>query len=279
MALACGKSRLTGPGLLSLMLLFLKLRRFVCTQELQLSRIIGFADGTFQPEPVIARHTAAVAVIAEYIGAIVTIFLRHGLFFDVSVQPSKLTLHVRNALGADGTLVAGVAPIGKACFVNAVAASHECNGLVGGEHVFSTDGAIALGAPFDAFMGAFGRDRHAGGACLAVEEVLPQPFAESTDTAVITVIDRLVRVVVPQFADVTIVMCRWYLALLTHLANRLWGIAEHAEHVFRFSPRESMVLCLIMAEPTCIPSLTSAALQLDIPHVMNAAKRPLGQLT
>jgi len=105
---------------------------------------------------VIPRNAAAVAVIAEDIGPIFTVLLRHGLFFDMSIQPSKLTLHVGNALGADWTLVACVAPSGKACFMYAMAATHESDSLVRGEHKFTTDWAVAFRTPFDTLMGAFG---------------------------------------------------------------------------------------------------------------------------
>lgn len=117
-------------------------------------------------------YTAAVAVIAEDIGSVVSVLFRHGLFFNVSVQPPKLALHVCNAFRAYRTLVACIAPLGEARLVDTVAAPHKRYRFVGGEHVLATNRTVAFRTPFDAFVGAFGLDRHASRTGFAVEKVL-----------------------------------------------------------------------------------------------------------
>jgi hypothetical protein len=189
MAMARGEGGFRDPYLLGkLLLLFLQLRGLRCSQELKLRSIIRLTDRAFQPEPVIPRDTATVAVIAEDISSVVTILLRHRLFFNVPIKSSELTFHVCNTLGADRALVARVAPISKARFMYAVSATHECDGFVRGEHKFTTDGAVRFRTPLNTLVGALSRDRHASGTSLAVEEVFAQAFPESTDAAVVTVI-------------------------------------------------------------------------------------------
>jgi hypothetical protein len=120
----------------------------------------------------ILGNTAAVAVIAEYIRSVVAVLVGHGLFFNVSIQPPKLALHIGNAFRTYRTLVACIAPLGEARLVDTVATPHKCHRFVGGEHVFATDRTVAFCTSFDTFVGAFGLDRHASRTFFAVEEVL-----------------------------------------------------------------------------------------------------------
>lgn len=131
---------------------------------------------------------AIVAVVAEDVGTIVSIFLWHGLFLDVSVQSPELTFHVGYALRTDRAFVARDTPLCEAGLVNAVSALHERHGSVRSEHVLPTDRTIALGASLDAFMSFLGLDRHACSASLAVEEIFAESFSQSTDTTVDTVV-------------------------------------------------------------------------------------------
>src|SRR4051794_24309129 len=109
--------------------------------------------------------TSAIAVVAEYIGSIVTILLGHWLFFDVPVKSTELTLHVGDTFRTNRTLVAGVAPLGETRLMDAVTTAHEGDWLVGGKHVLTTYRAVALGTSFNAFVCAFCLDRHTSGAC------------------------------------------------------------------------------------------------------------------
>jgi hypothetical protein len=220
----------------------------------------------------VSSDTPAIAIIAKDVCSIATIFFRHRLLFNMPVEPAKLTLHVCDALGADRALVAGIAPLGEAGLMDAVPTSHEGHRPVRGKHIFAADGAVALGALLDTLVRAFSLDRHAGSTRLAVEEVLAQSFTKSTNATVVAVIDLLAQVVVPQLADGTVVVSCKLVAHSTDLSSLLRSVAKHTQHVLGLSARESMVLHLIVANTTSIPSAASIALHFDISLVVDAAK-------
>lgn len=80
-----------------------------------------------------------------------------------------------------------------------------------GKHVFSTDRAIALQVSLNALVVSQSR-AHADVAFFAMEKVLAQPLANSTDATVVAMIDLFPGVIVPQLADVTVVLCQCCLA-------------------------------------------------------------------
>ena len=100
----------------------------------------------------IARDTSAVTIVAEDVRSPIAVLWWHRLFIDISIQASKLALHVRYAFGADGALVARIAPFGETRLVDAVPTAHEGNGLIRGEHILAADRTVTFGAPFDAFV-------------------------------------------------------------------------------------------------------------------------------
>jgi hypothetical protein len=55
-------------------------------------------------------------------------------------------------------------------------------------------------------MGILDRDRQAYRAGLAVEEVFAKPLANPTNTTVIAMINALVPVIVPKFANFTVIL-------------------------------------------------------------------------
>lgn len=83
--------------------------------------------------------------------------------------------------------------------VDAVAACHKHDGQGRGEHEFAADWTVAFRRAFDAPVRVFELDGHADAAFLAVEKVLAEAVTDSADTAVVAVVNALVRVVIPKF--------------------------------------------------------------------------------
>ena len=103
-------------------------------------------------------------------------------------------------------------------------------------------------------------DGHAGYAFLAVEEILAETLAQSADTAVVAMIDALVRVIVPELADGAVVECCVLAAHSAGLRDGLGGAAEHAKHVSGFSSGEDVVFCFVVADSAGVPAFAVAAL-------------------
>jgi hypothetical protein len=93
-----------------------------------------------------------------------------------------------------------------------------------------------------------------------VKEILPQTLADTADTTIIAVVNTFVRIIIPEFADVAIVLCSMFTALPTDCRGRLSMSTEHAQHVLRLRSIEVMILYLIVAETTSIPFLACKAL-------------------
>jgi len=101
----------------------------------------------------------------------------------------------------------------EAVFVNAVTTLHEDNRLGRAEHVIATDGAVTVNGPLNTLV--FARHGDTCHAFLAMEEILSQPLTNSAQPTVVAVINGLIRVVVPQLADATIVVPRGPVASYT----------------------------------------------------------------
>ena len=137
------------------------------------------------------------AVVAADDGFGILVFVGHWLAGDVAVETAELTFHVDYAPGADGTFVGASAPFFEACFMDAVAAAHEDDGVGRSEHVLTTNRTVAFCALFDAAVCLSDVDADAYCTDGAVVEVFPQTLTEATDATVIAVIDRFFRITVP----------------------------------------------------------------------------------
>ncbi len=104
-----------------------------------------------------------------------------------------------------------------------------------------------------------------------MEEIFSKPLANSANPTIMTMIDTFLAVIVPQFADIAIVVCCIFPALMAILGCRLGMSTEHAEHVLCISANQRMVLNLVVAEPARVPFPASRALKLDVPFIMLTA--------
>ena len=105
-----------------------------------------------------------------------------------------------------------------------------------------------------------------------MEKVFAQTFTNTANAAVVTVIDALVRVVVPQLADVAIVAGSRLAALGAYIAGTLRMTAEHAQHVLGIAARQRVLFRIVVAQPAGIPALACEALQLHVPAVVLTAQ-------
>jgi hypothetical protein len=112
-------------------------------------------------------------------------------------------------------------------------------------------------------------------AALAVNIVLSQSLAHTTDPAIIAMVNSLVRVIVPQFALRTEIPCGVFSTRNANIAGRLWSGAKHAQHVAGLFPvqgvRERQVVRLIVAMAARKPTLAVEALDFHVPLVVHAA--------
>ncbi len=105
---------------------------------------------------------------------------------------------------------------------------------------------------------------------LAVEEILPNALANPADPTVVTVVDALFTVIVPQLAHGTIVPSCTFPTFLAPLTSWLSATAKHAEHVSSFLAIQRMILDLVVAKPARVPPLTGKALEFHVSFVMTA---------
>jgi hypothetical protein len=108
-----------------------------------------------------------------------------------------------------------------------------------------------------------------------VIKVLAQTFASAADTAVRTMVNLLFAVVVPQFANVTIIARSLCVTIGADITRFLGRAAKHAQHVLRHLSVQVMVLGCIVTVPASIPAATLKTLHLDIALVMLAAEDKL----
>ena len=126
---------------------------FSRAEELDLGRVIGFADFALHAQPMVRHDASRTAVVAVDERPRVSELLRHWLDFDRSVQVAELDLHVCDTLAAYGAAVGGFGVFEIAFVMDTVTAAHEDHGFWRREHVFAANGAIALRGAFDATVG------------------------------------------------------------------------------------------------------------------------------
>jgi len=73
--------------------------------------------------------------------------------------------------------------------MNAVTAAHEYHSLGRSKHVFAANGAIAIHRAFDTFVRVSNIHADADVADFAVKEVFANTLADTTDAAVVAVVD------------------------------------------------------------------------------------------
>ena len=121
-------------------------------------------------------------------------------------------------------------------------------------------------------MGSGTRYGDADVAAFAMVEVFTQTFTSPANATIRTMVDFLFAVVVPQFADVTVVTSSFCLAIAAVISCLLRCSAYHAEHVLCPLSVEIVFFYSIMAMPTCVPMLAFVALHLYIALVMLATE-------
>jgi hypothetical protein len=89
-----------------------------------------------------------------------------------------------------------------------------------------------------------------------VVEVLPNATTNPAYAAVIAMITRLVRIIIPEFADVAVIPRRRCFTGHARLASLLSGSAEHAQHILRLFPNKIVILNLVVAKSASIPPVT-----------------------
>jgi hypothetical protein len=110
-----------------------------------------------------------------------------------------------------------------------------------------------------------------------MHKVLAQPLSSSADPTIPTMIDALPRIVVPQLTYITIIPRRPLATLVTILASRLWGAAQHAQHILRgFAVEVVRGDCSIVAVAAGMPGAAVVALDLDVAFVVGAAEDGFG---
>lgn len=96
--------------------------------------------------------------------------------------------------------------------VDTMSAWHKDHRGSTGEHVLATNGAIAFQVALDTFVVAFKMNAHTDIALFAMKVIATKSLSNPADTAIVTVINVLFRVVVPQLANVAIVRSHTSLA-------------------------------------------------------------------
>jgi hypothetical protein len=168
------------------------------------------------------------AVIALYDCSCIVELFRHRLTLDCLSQLLPLQVHANSALLAYGALVGSLHVEVVAALVQIVTTRHGDYSGRGSEEVIAANGTVAFGGAGEAFVRCSVRYGYADIAALAVIEVFAQTFASSTDTAVWTMVDFFLAVVVPQLADIAIVACSLQLAVVAVFGCLLRCAARHA---------------------------------------------------
>lgn len=120
--------------------------------------------------------------------------------------------------------------------MDTVPATHENDSLRRRKHVLATDGAVTVHRSFDADVLIAQIHANADVADFAMEKVFARALADAADAAVVAVVDRLFRVVVPELAHVAVIGGGFFAAVSAVVGGGLGGSAEHAEHVSCLSP-------------------------------------------
>jgi hypothetical protein len=109
-----------------------------------------------------------------------------------------------------------------------------------------------------------------------MHKVLSQTFSNPTNTTIITVINPLIRIILPQLALAAVIPRRVFSTLNALLSGRLRRTTKHAEHILRHLTiqrvRKWQVFGIVVAVPAGEPPLAVVALNLDIPLVVHASE-------
>lgn len=73
-------------------------------------------------------------------------------------------------------------------------------------------------------------------AYLAVKKVLAKTKPSAADTTVITMVDWFALSILPQFANIAVIVGGNFAAVDAHIRSLLWCSTEHTQHVSRFPP-------------------------------------------
>ena len=106
-----------------------------------------------------------------------------------------------------------------------------------------------------------------------MEEVLSKTSAFPTDATIIAMIDALIRVVIPQLANVAVIPSGSFTTPYTEFSSSLSTTTNHAEHILGVLTNKNMIFCFIMAQPTSIPSVAGGTLKFDISFIVFTAQR------
>jgi hypothetical protein len=90
-----------------------------------------------------------------------------------------------------------------------------------------------------------------------MEEILAKTPAFPAYTTIMAMINVLSGIVVPEFANVTIIPGCSFATTYAELTGSLCTSTNHTEHIFGSLSIQNMVFCLIMAQSTRIPSIAS----------------------
>lgn len=97
-----------------------------------------------------------------------------------------------------------------------------------------------------------------------MEEIFAETHASSTDTTIVAMIDRFALTVLPELADVTVVVGGNFATTDACVRCFLRSSTNHAKHIPGFPANKIMVLIRIMAEAACVPLLAGKALKFDV---------------
>jgi len=116
-----------------------------------------------------------------------------------------------------------------------VTTGHGDHSRRGVEEIFTADRTIAFSGPLDTAMGVSKAYRNTNIASLAVDIVLAEALSPPAYTTIITMVDSLTAVIIPELAYIAVIPCRLLTTVLAMFASRLWSAASHTEHVLSFS--------------------------------------------
>jgi len=112
---------------------------------------------------------------------------------------------------------------------------------------------------------------------LAMHVILPQTFSAPADTTISAMVYPLCVVIVPQLAQITVIIRRSFPTFAAVLCGGLCGQTQHAEHVLRLLAVQFVVwlalgiVGFVVAVPAWKPAFAIETLNLDVALVMLAA--------
>lgn len=108
-----------------------------------------------------------------------------------------------------------------------------------------------------------------------MEIVLAYAISLSANAAIDTVVYLLASIIIPEFADGTIVPCRYRATANTVFTRFLGSPTSHTEHIYCLGTLQVVILYSIVTIAACIPSPTVKTLDLDVALVVLTTERRL----